>query len=89
MAFKAASCNPSCATPLFDDLVKTNNIDNIFSISLRNEGGTLILGGIDHSLYSGDIHYEPLRHGYVVHSVCCVILTQVCFLEQILCCMMW
>jgi hypothetical protein len=63
MAFKAASCNPSCATPLFDDLVKTNNIDNIFSISLRNEGGTLILGGIDHSLYSGDIHYEPLRHG--------------------------
>ncbi|EME26995.1 Beta-secretase [Galdieria sulphuraria] len=63
MAFKGASCNPSCATPLFEDLVRTNNLSDIFSIRLGNEGGSLTLGGIDHSLYSGDIHYIPLRHG--------------------------
>ncbi|GJQ08269.1 hypothetical protein GpartN1_g60.t1 [Galdieria partita] len=63
MGFKGASCNPSCATPLFEDLVRTNKLSDIFSLRLGNEGGYLVLGGIDRSLYSGNIHYIPLRHG--------------------------
>eukprot|EP00871_Galdieria_phlegrea_P003153 jgi/Galph1/3839/GphlegSOOS_G2496.1 len=63
MAFKGASCNPSCATPLFDDIVKTNNIENVFSVRLKQSGGELVLGGIDNGLYTGSISYIPLING--------------------------
>uniref|UniRef100_U3J3W3 Beta-secretase 1 n=1 Tax=Anas platyrhynchos platyrhynchos TaxID=8840 RepID=U3J3W3_ANAPP len=60
--------------PFFDSLVKQTQVPNIFSLQLcgagfsLNEtealaavGGSMIIGGIDRSLYVGDIWYTPIR----------------------------
>ncbi|NXC80920.1 BACE1 secretase, partial [Cercotrichas coryphoeus] len=60
--------------PFFDSLVKQTRVPNIFSLQLcgtgfsPNEteavasvGGSMIIGGIDRSLYVGDIWYTPIR----------------------------
>jgi hypothetical protein len=62
LAFSRLACNPTCITPFFDELVSQENIENIFSISLSLTNGTLVLGGIDHSLYKGSIQYVPMEN---------------------------
>ncbi|KAM4038416.1 cathepsin E-like [Anomaloglossus baeobatrachus] len=54
------------AVPVFDQIMKQHLVDKpIFSFHLNKDdnfeyGGELILGGIDHSLYKGPIHWIPL-----------------------------
>ncbi|XP_074783315.1 beta-secretase 1 isoform X3 [Athene noctua] len=60
--------------PFFDSLVKQTRVPNIFSLqlcgagfspneteALASVGGSMIIGGIDRSLYVGDIWYTPIR----------------------------
>ncbi|KAM4650432.1 beta-secretase 1 [Discoglossus pictus] len=60
--------------PFFDSLVKQTRVPNIFSLQLcgaafsNNEsdmttsvGGSMVIGGIDPSLYMGSIWYTPIR----------------------------
>ncbi|XP_052044402.1 beta-secretase 1 isoform X2 [Apodemus sylvaticus] len=60
--------------PFFDSLVKQTHIPNIFSLqlcgagfppnqteALASVGGSMIIGGIDHSLYTGSLWYTPIR----------------------------
>ncbi|XP_015153722.1 beta-secretase 1 [Gallus gallus] len=60
--------------PFFDSLVKQTQVPNIFSLqlcgagfspneteTLASVGGSMIIGGIDRSLYVGDIWYTPIR----------------------------
>ncbi|XP_030076829.1 beta-secretase 1 isoform X2 [Microcaecilia unicolor] len=60
--------------PFFDSLVKQTRVSNIFSLQLcgaglpletsetsPSVGGSMIIGGTDPSLYTGDIWYTPIR----------------------------
>ncbi|KAM5246439.1 beta-secretase 1 isoform 5-T5 [Ctenodactylus gundi] len=60
--------------PFFDSLVKQTHVPNLFSLqlcgagfplnqseALASVGGSMIIGGIDHSLYTGSIWYTPIR----------------------------
>ncbi|XP_058050911.1 beta-secretase 1 isoform X2 [Ahaetulla prasina] len=60
--------------PFFDSLVKQTQVDNIFSLqlcgtsfptndseTLASVGGSMIIGGIDQTLYRGNIWYTPIR----------------------------
>ncbi|GJQ11431.1 hypothetical protein GpartN1_g3222.t1 [Galdieria partita] len=62
LAFSRLACNPTCITPFFDELVSQENIANVFSISLSLSSGTLVLGGIDDSLYTGPMNYVPMEN---------------------------
>eukprot|EP01112_Ceratiomyxa_fruticulosa_P007728 TRINITY_DN2001_c0_g1_i1.p1 TRINITY_DN2001_c0_g1~~TRINITY_DN2001_c0_g1_i1.p1 ORF type:complete len:466 (+),score=73.35 TRINITY_DN2001_c0_g1_i1:303-1700(+) len=64
------TCAPTCVPPLFDSLVQTNNLDDIFAIYLDySGGGSLTLGGIDSSLFRGNIFYTNVinRSYYIVN----------------------
>nr|XP_008114814.1 PREDICTED: cathepsin D isoform X2 [Anolis carolinensis] len=57
--------------PVFDNIIKQHLVEEpLFSFSLNREhnvdnGGVLILGGIDHSLFTGPIHWFPVtKKGY-------------------------
>ncbi|XP_068129753.1 cathepsin E-like [Hyperolius riggenbachi] len=57
--------------PVFDQIISQKLLDkSVFSIHLNKDddvryGGELILGGIDHSLYTGPIHWIPItKKGY-------------------------
>ncbi|XP_044133092.1 cathepsin E-A-like [Bufo gargarizans] len=59
------------AVPVFDRIMEKNLVNKpIFSFHLNKDdnfeyGGELIIGGIDHSLYKGPIHWIPLTNkGY-------------------------
>uniref|UniRef100_A0A2I3TAH1 Beta-secretase 1 n=1 Tax=Pan troglodytes TaxID=9598 RepID=A0A2I3TAH1_PANTR len=60
--------------PFFDSLVKQTHVPNLFSLQLcgagfplnqsevlASVGGSMIIGGIDHSLYTGSLWYTPIR----------------------------
>ncbi|XP_042330374.1 beta-secretase 1 isoform X1 [Sceloporus undulatus] len=60
--------------PFFDSLVKQTQVPNIFSLqlcgagflpndteALASVGGSMIIGGIDPSLYRGSVWYTPIR----------------------------
>ncbi|XP_075696273.1 beta-secretase 1 isoform X2 [Rhinoderma darwinii] len=60
--------------PFFDSLVKQTRVPNIFSLQLcgtgypikegnmsASVGGSMVVGGIDESLYVGNIWYTPIR----------------------------
>ncbi|KAH0623395.1 hypothetical protein JD844_031668 [Phrynosoma platyrhinos] len=60
--------------PFFDSLVKQTQVPNIFSLqlcgagflpndteALASVGGSIIIGGIDPSLYRGSVWYTPIR----------------------------
>lgn len=54
------------ALPVFDSIMNQNLVEEpVFSFYLKRgddieNGGELILGGIDHSLYKGSIHWVPV-----------------------------
>lgn len=63
----AKIAKPSSLVPFFDSLVKSNEINNTFSLSMcgpfatiLGSNGELILGGINEELYSGNIQYTPV-----------------------------
>ncbi|KAK1790120.1 hypothetical protein P4O66_013957, partial [Electrophorus voltai] len=60
--------------PFFDSLVRQSSVPNLFSLQLcgagftqnyslgsATVGGSMIIGGIDPSLYVGDVWYTPIR----------------------------
>uniref|UniRef100_A0A3B4BPE8 Beta-secretase 1 n=1 Tax=Pygocentrus nattereri TaxID=42514 RepID=A0A3B4BPE8_PYGNA len=60
--------------PFFDSLVRQTNVPNLFSLQLcgagftqnyslgsATVGGSMIIGGIDPSLYVGEVWYTPIR----------------------------
>mmetsp|Transcript_5780 Transcript_5780/g.6281 ORF Transcript_5780/g.6281 Transcript_5780/m.6281 type:complete len:425 (+) Transcript_5780:1-1275(+) len=50
--------------PAFQALVDAHQLDNVFSMCLHERGGKITLGGIDESLYTGDISYTPVTSDY-------------------------
>ncbi|XP_067849416.1 beta-secretase 2 [Heptranchias perlo] len=74
LAYSALAKPSSSVEPFFDSLVKHMGIPDVFSLqmcgaglSLRVEeqaspvGGSLVMGGIEPSLYKGDIWYTPIK----------------------------
>jgi len=64
LAFPSIAVND--ITPVFDNMYQQGLLDeNVFSFSLGKvdgEAGELLLGGIDSSKYTGDLHYVPLSN---------------------------
>lgn len=59
------ACNAfSCFPPLFEDIVKTLGIPDIFSICGSTTSPTMLLGGGDEELYQGTLEYVPLKAPY-------------------------
>ncbi|XP_038612364.1 cathepsin E-like [Tachyglossus aculeatus] len=59
------SLSVGSATPVFDRIIQQRLVaEPVFSFLLNRgqdgSGGELVLGGIDHSLYTGSIHWVPL-----------------------------
>ncbi|XP_043557300.1 beta-secretase 2 [Chiloscyllium plagiosum] len=74
LAYSMLAKPSSSVEPFFDSLVKQIKIPNVFSLqmcgaglSLIGEeqaspaGGSLVMGGIESSLYKGDIWYTPIK----------------------------
>ncbi|XP_048397008.1 beta-secretase 2 [Stegostoma tigrinum] len=74
LAYSTLAKPSSSVEPFFDSLVKQIRIQNVFSLqmcgaglSLIGEeqaspaGGSLVMGGIEVSLYKGDIWYTPIK----------------------------
>ncbi|NP_001083216.1 beta-secretase 2 S homeolog precursor [Xenopus laevis] len=70
LAYSTLSKPSSSVEPFFDSLVQQRNIPDIFSMQMCGAGqptpgnginaGSLVLGGIEPSLYKGDIWYTPI-----------------------------
>jgi len=45
---------------VFDSIVDEGELANVFSLCLGSNGGHLTIGGINSSLYTGEIEYSPL-----------------------------
>jgi len=56
------TCSPNCLSPVFDRIVSSNGIANIFGIYLTDTGGVLTLGGYDTTLYDGNLTWSPLKY---------------------------
>lgn len=67
LAYGTLAKPSSSVTTFFDSLVNQEHIPNIFSLQMcgsglasSDRGGSLVLGGIEPSLYSGDVWYTPV-----------------------------
>uniref|UniRef100_A0A6I8P8A5 FAM3 metabolism regulating signaling molecule B n=1 Tax=Ornithorhynchus anatinus TaxID=9258 RepID=A0A6I8P8A5_ORNAN len=71
LAYAALAKPSSSLETFFDSLVKQAKIPNIFSMQMCGaglpvagtgiNGGSLVMGGIESSLYTGDIWYTPIK----------------------------
>uniref|UniRef100_A0A8B9FTS6 Beta-secretase 2 n=1 Tax=Amazona collaria TaxID=241587 RepID=A0A8B9FTS6_9PSIT len=71
LAYNALAKPSSSVETFFDSLVRQAKIPNIFSLQMcgaglpvsgsGTNGGSLVLGGIEPSLYKGDIWYTPIK----------------------------
>ncbi|XP_038616061.1 beta-secretase 2 [Tachyglossus aculeatus] len=71
LAYTALAKPSSSLETFFDSLVKQAKIPNIFSMQMcgaglpvagtGTNGGSLVMGGIESSLYTGDIWYTPIK----------------------------
>lgn len=73
LAYSEISRPDSSVTPFFDSLVSSSRCDNLFSLQLCGlvyktsdisdveMGGTMTFGGIDSSLYKGNMFYTPIH----------------------------
>ncbi|XP_057282345.1 beta-secretase 2 isoform X2 [Pezoporus wallicus] len=71
LAYDALAKPSSSVETFFDSLVRQAKIPNIFSLQMcgaglpvsgsGTNGGSLVLGGIEPSLYKGDIWYTPIK----------------------------
>ncbi|XP_033758974.1 beta-secretase 1-like [Pecten maximus] len=73
MGYAAIAQPDSSVVPFFDSLVKEAHVENLFSMQLcgtvygftnnsgTDMGGSLILGGVDASLYNGKMMYTPIH----------------------------
>lgn len=70
LAYSTLAKPSSSVEPFFDSLVKQADIPNIFSMQMcgaglpttgsGNNGGSLVMGGMEPTLYTGDIWYTPI-----------------------------
>ncbi|KAM9319595.1 beta-secretase 2 [Gastrophryne carolinensis] len=70
LAYSTLAKPSSSVEPFFDSLVRQANIPNIFSMQMCGaglpttgaglNGGSLVMGGIEPTLYTGDIWYTPI-----------------------------
>ncbi|MEE6515070.1 hypothetical protein FKM82_023568, partial [Ascaphus truei] len=68
LAYKTLAKPSSSVDPFFDSLVQQQKIPNIFSMQMcgaglptsGTNGGSLVMGGMETSLYKGDIWYTPV-----------------------------
>ncbi|KAA8492561.1 Cathepsin E [Porphyridium purpureum] len=70
LAFPPLACNPTCVTPLFDEMVRAGVVKHDrFTICLdrENGGGTLTLGEIDPRSIRSKIQWAPLMHSRAKH----------------------
>lgn len=64
------ACNAfSCFPPLFENMVKTLGIPDVFSICGSINSPTMLLGGGDEELYKGTLEYVPLKAPYNAYRV--------------------
>ncbi|NXO42156.1 BACE2 secretase, partial [Locustella ochotensis] len=71
LAYDALAKPSSSVETFFDSLVRQAEIPNIFSLQMcgaglpvsgsGTNGGSLVLGGVEPSLYTGDIWYTPIK----------------------------
>ncbi|XP_060067485.1 beta-secretase 1-like [Ylistrum balloti] len=74
MGYAAIAQPDKSVVPFFDSLVRKADVDNIFSMQLcgtvyrskdntkdTEMGGSLVLGGVDTSLYKGEMLYTPIH----------------------------
>ncbi|CAM9632759.1 unnamed protein product [Bubo scandiacus] len=71
LAYNALAKPSSSVETFFDSLVRQAKIPNVFSLQMcgaglpvsgsGTNGGSLVLGGIEPSLYKGDIWYTPIK----------------------------
>ncbi|CAD5116949.1 DgyrCDS5789 [Dimorphilus gyrociliatus] len=68
LAYAELAVPDSTVTPFFDSLISENpGIDDLFSVHLcgvrkdYTTAGTMTIGGIDKSLFNGDIQYVPIK----------------------------
>ncbi|CAN8073733.1 unnamed protein product [Agarophyton chilense] len=62
MAYKSLACNPSCFDPPFDSLVKSGQVEDVFSICMTSTGGKLMLGGLDQRVTKSVVQYVDMTH---------------------------
>lgn len=53
------NCNPTCTTPIFDNLVTSTGASNLFSVCLTNNGGYWMVGYIDEDMHTAPPSYVP------------------------------
>eukprot|EP01104_Vermistella_antarctica_P011876 TRINITY_DN3357_c0_g1_i2.p1 TRINITY_DN3357_c0_g1~~TRINITY_DN3357_c0_g1_i2.p1 ORF type:complete len:261 (+),score=68.12 TRINITY_DN3357_c0_g1_i2:436-1218(+) len=56
------------AVPPISQLAEDGLISNILALCLLEEGGVMTIGGVDSSLYTGNISYTPLVYGNVTNQ---------------------
>eukprot|EP01089_Gocevia_fonbrunei_P003670 TRINITY_DN1362_c0_g1_i1.p1 TRINITY_DN1362_c0_g1~~TRINITY_DN1362_c0_g1_i1.p1 ORF type:complete len:433 (-),score=78.37 TRINITY_DN1362_c0_g1_i1:17-1315(-) len=61
LAYPFNACNPSCTTPVFEDIARQTNTPNIVGMCITgSEGGVMDLGFIDSTKYKGPLQYAPV-----------------------------
>lgn len=76
MAFAAGSSWGG--QPPFDNLVQQEGIDDVFAMCMTGDnGGVLTLGGIDPSLYTGDIEYTPIEKYFGEYLLFTIAMTDI------------
>jgi len=60
LAYSSLSCNPTCISPVFNQIVESFSLPNIFSVLINRDAGAFVVGGVNSSLYEGSIEYSPL-----------------------------
>eukprot|EP01127_Copromyxa_protea_P007480 TRINITY_DN17391_c0_g1_i1.p1 TRINITY_DN17391_c0_g1~~TRINITY_DN17391_c0_g1_i1.p1 ORF type:complete len:421 (+),score=75.07 TRINITY_DN17391_c0_g1_i1:28-1290(+) len=61
LAYEMNACNPTCTTPIFDHISRDHHIPNVFGMCITpSNGGSLDLGAIDHTKYTGELKYTPV-----------------------------
>ncbi|EME28336.1 aspartyl protease isoform 1 [Galdieria sulphuraria] len=62
LAYSSLSCNPTCISPVFHQLVESFSLPNIFSVLINQDIGAFVVGGVNSSLYEGPIEYSSLAN---------------------------
>lgn len=61
LAYPFNACNPSCTTPIYEDISKQLAVPNIVGMCLTGtQGGVMDLGFVDDSKYSGSLQWVPV-----------------------------
>jgi hypothetical protein len=61
LAYPFNACNPSCTTPIYEDIANQTGTPNIFGMCLTgSSGGVMDLGFIDETRFSGSLQWVPV-----------------------------